>query len=220
MEKISGRISKEKQKKRGFIDLVFRNISTNFISPIIAKIASGNQVTLFNTLVISPLTGLCFAISNHYAFPLIGCVLIVIRSLIDRVDGEVAKIRKELSEKGELLDDLTDRFSVMIIFLGFVFGTYNETGEISTVFIGLFGLFGIATNTSIILLDKDKYIKFISYLKKLFYLPYYLMIPAAIIGKFWVFLILISVFANIRTVILFIDFFFIKKENKIIKLIR
>lgn len=214
-----GELSKEKHKEIGFIHLTFKTVSQKYVSPLVAKIFTANQVTMLNFLVVSTGAGYCFYYSNIYLYPIIGSILLIIRAFVDRVDGDVASIRNEHSGKGGLLDDLTDRFSIMIIYLGYVWGAYNQYEAPIVLFTGMVGFFGISVNSCLILMDKNRYIKYMSFIKKIFYLPYYLMIPAAIIGNYWPFLIMISILANIRAIVLFVDFFFIERKNKIIDML-
>lgn len=87
------------------------------MAKIFARIGfTPNQVTLL-TLSFS-----FFAfIAIYLDFPVLYGVLVFVSGLLDGVDGALAKITDSASSRGAFLDSIIDRYSDLIIILGFLF---------------------------------------------------------------------------------------------------
>lgn len=92
--------------------------------PVVLKIAKSfarigftpNQVTI---LALS--FSLLAFVAIYLDFPILYGVLVFVSGLLDGVDGALAKITDSASPRGGFLDSITDRYSDLIIILGFLF---------------------------------------------------------------------------------------------------
>jgi len=97
--------------RRVFRPLVLR------LARAFAKIGfTPNQVTIL-ALILS--VSAFFTLS--LGFPVLYGVLVFSSGLLDGVDGALAKITGSASSKGGFLDSLTDRYSDVVVLLGFLF---------------------------------------------------------------------------------------------------
>ena len=95
-------------------------------------------------------------------------------------------------------------------------GAWKQTENNYAAIWAMTGLFGIGANSLFMLLDKNKYVKFMPFHKKVFYLPQYLIVLAVIFNNYLPFLIIISLMANFRAFLLFTDYFFVIERKRII----
>lgn len=106
-------------------------------------------VNLFVRLKINPsiltVTGFllnCFvAYIFSFGFFRWAAIVLILASIFDAVDGEVARKNKRVTAFGAFLDSTVDRYSEFVIFLG-IFIYYIRAGNPFFVFVTLFSLFG------------------------------------------------------------------------------
>ncbi len=96
-----------------------------------------NTITLISVLI-SFLAGVSYYltwISSYYLF--LAFLLIILASLLDAIDGKVARMRGISSKRGDFLDHLVDRYADMMIIIGVALSPYSNP------LIGLFALSGV-----------------------------------------------------------------------------
>ncbi len=91
-----------------------------------------NQISIV-TFSLGILAGIAVAFGGYYAF-LLGAALYQLNSVIDGVDGELARVKYEFSFLGEWLDTLSDDFSDLFFYIGLGIGAWR------TVPLDIFGL--------------------------------------------------------------------------------
>ena len=101
---------------------------------------TANQVT-FISLVIG-ITGCCAFAFGNKASMLIGALLLQLWYLLDHVDGQVARYRKQTSLTGLYFDYITHYVIHAGIFLGIGFGAFQKTGEWLYSALGCVAAFG------------------------------------------------------------------------------
>lgn len=77
--------------------------------------------------------GLAFAIASAAVYGMaiefgliIGGALLLISGFFDMVDGQVARVTKKTSKRGEYFDSMSDKVAEVAIFLGILIGGYAE----------------------------------------------------------------------------------------------
>jgi phosphatidylglycerophosphate synthase len=80
-----------------------------------------NTLTLFS-LASAVLAALCFYFGK--AFLLFGVFFVIANSVLDLLDGEVARLFNKESKKGDFLDKMVDTYSDTVILLGITFSAY------------------------------------------------------------------------------------------------
>ena len=95
---------------------------------------TANQVTFIHTILVIFGAGLFFM--NNQTYNIIGSVLILLGFLLDRVDGQVARYRKKMSNKGYFLDYFGHFLSRAIFFSGISISYYLRSNNIVFLFLG------------------------------------------------------------------------------------
>ncbi|MBI2061940.1 MAG: NTP transferase domain-containing protein [Nitrospirae bacterium] len=101
---------------------------------------SPNQVTFAN-FSLALLAAYLVSYKSTVPF-LMGAVLFQLTSVLDGVDGEVAKLKFKQSKRGEWLDTITDNLSYLAFFVGITVGAFRRTPEDSVLWLGGAALLG------------------------------------------------------------------------------
>ncbi len=115
-------------KYRRDVDSIVEKISKPFLGL--------NPNTLsFISLIFAVFAGISLYLGNFYL--IFASIFIIINSLLDAIDGKVARISGRASRRGDFLDHLIDRYADTFIVLGFTFSSYVHW------YFGIFALTGI-----------------------------------------------------------------------------
>jgi phosphatidylglycerophosphate synthase len=107
-----------------------------------------NMVSLF-TLALGLAAGVCFAAGGYWNF-LAGAVLGVVTSILDGCDGEVARLKLQVSDFGCWMDTFCDYLYYIVTFAGITIGLVRSKGQQSlagwgvAIFAGAFMTFIMA----------------------------------------------------------------------------
>lgn len=111
--------------------IVARNFNRHvslFISRRIAHLPiRPNHVSLVN-FALGILMALAIA-EGGYGWFLLGALLFKLNSILDGVDGELARVRYQMSVVGEWMDTLSDDLSNLLFFVSLSVGAYTLTGD-------------------------------------------------------------------------------------------
>lgn len=131
---------------------IIRPISLYFTWGILNTGLSANQVTVLHMVI-----GLLGAVSlglPGLKIKFVGVFLLYLSYVLDNVDGEVARYRKQVSISGKFLDTIAHTVVVMMMFFGFGFGTYLDTGRMELLILGLLaGFFSLRFDISTMYLE-------------------------------------------------------------------
>ncbi len=121
-----------------------RKVSIPISRQLIKFPITPNMVSLF-TLGVSFASGLYFGFGGYWNV-LIGALLSVWASILDGCDGEVARLKLQVSDFGCWLDTICDYLYYIFVFVGMTVGLVRSTGKASYLTWGGMLLFGaIAT---------------------------------------------------------------------------
>lgn len=135
--------------KDGLISKIFnRHISLRITKQVAKTQVSPNQIT-FLSVITAVASALAFS-TNH---PLIGGLLAQFCSILDGVDGEIARLKFLQSNYGALFDSILDRYGDFIIVIGMTYGWYIQTSNPLVPLIGSIALAGIPMS----MLFKEKF---------------------------------------------------------------
>jgi len=130
------RLSAEEKLDRWLVkptDGIFARMNRRVSIPISRQLIkfsiTPNMVSLF-TLGVSFVSGLYFAFGGYWN-ALIGAVLSVCASVLDGCDGEVARLKLQVSDFGCWLDTICDYLYYIFIFVGMTIGLVRSTGKTS-----------------------------------------------------------------------------------------
>ncbi|MBN4049037.1 CDP-alcohol phosphatidyltransferase family protein [archaeon AH-315-M20] len=99
---------------------ILRGISIYITKVLLYTPITANQVTLF--MLIFGITGSVFLFNGFF---IIGLLLIHLAQLLDSVDGEIARYKKEKTMLGKYLDTIYHTITTPLMLFGFAYGTYN-----------------------------------------------------------------------------------------------
>ncbi|HHW06415.1 MAG TPA: NTP transferase domain-containing protein [Clostridia bacterium] len=135
--------------KDGFIS---KNLNRRFSLPITRQLAktkvTPNQIT-FLSLVVAAASALAFGLGRPWA----GGLLAQFCSILDGVDGEIARLKFLQNKFGALFDAVLDRYADYMIVFGMVYGWYAQAAHPSALVFGVLALTGIPMS----MLFKEKY---------------------------------------------------------------
>lgn len=133
---------KDGTPKEGFVTRHFNRYISSFISACLLNTKiTPNQINFLTFL----LSFACFPIFLYGRF-IIGGLFIQLLSILDGVDGELARVRKTTSKLGEIVDSLVDRGIELIIGLGIAFAIWNATNSIFPWIAFTIGMVGFFLN--------------------------------------------------------------------------
>jgi len=119
----------------GYVSRGFNRHVSLFVSRRIVKWRiSPNQITVFNLLF--GIAGAWFALQGTYADVLIGAALLQLNSVLDGVDGELARMRIQSSVMGEWLDTVSDDIANQGFFACLALGAWQRTGSEQWLWLG------------------------------------------------------------------------------------
>lgn len=135
--------------KDGFISrLINRRFSLGITRLLAATAITPNQVTFFSFL-----TAAAAAAAFAMAKPFLGGVLAQLASILDGVDGEIARLKFLRSSFGEVFDSILDRYGDYLIVIGMVYAWYGATGHPMALLAGA----GALTGMPMSMLFKEKF---------------------------------------------------------------
>ena len=104
-----------------------------------------NQITVGRFLFLV-LPAVALFTQGRYWFNILGLILIYFNSLLDLVDGEVAKKKQMITEVGPWLDTLFDYISLLLVLGALSIGVYSNNPEGFSFVLGitLLSLYGIS----------------------------------------------------------------------------
>ena len=128
---------------------LYRPVSFYLSVPFVWVRCSANQVTLLRIPV--AIMGTVLIVTGTWANTLIGCSLYTLCTLLDYVDGNIARLYGNASEKGAFLDALVHVFERSLLPISVAVGLYIRRDRllthypISSQYIFFVGLFGSIT---------------------------------------------------------------------------
>ena len=122
--------------------IVSQHINRRFSRPIAHHLANHPRITPNQVTILSFLVGLASSIFFAYLQPLAGGVLAQASSILDGVDGDLAKITNRASAFGSFLDSQLDRFADALIISGMIYSSWVSEPSIYALALGLAALQG------------------------------------------------------------------------------
>jgi phosphatidylglycerophosphate synthase len=145
-------LTESKESFKEAEDILFSNVGKTATGWISRKINSKFSLPTSRILVKTPLTpnmisiliniigmfsGLFLALKQ----PVLGCFFLYLATILDRCDGEVARVKLMESKTGQWVDTISDQFTVLSFFVGLTIGYYRVSDSGLAVVAGLFNLF-------------------------------------------------------------------------------
>lgn len=132
-----------------YMDLVTKRISIYITKLLLYTPIHADQVTI--SMILLVVLGSVLMAFGDLKFLLIGILLIHFTVILDNVNGEVARYRKEGSMTGTFLEQFYHEISIPLIFFSLGYGIFIQTGYKSALIFGfLCGIFSRSTVLSAI----------------------------------------------------------------------
>lgn len=129
------------ERKTGYDGVVSRNLNRRISRPITRVLAptgiTPNQVT-FLSFLIALLASAAFVLGHN----ILGGVLAQFSSIVDGVDGEIARLKRQASPFGALYDAVLDRYADAAVIMGMILWSLRFERWPGTWPIGLLALLG------------------------------------------------------------------------------
>lgn len=106
---------------------IHRPISRFITKRLARTAATPNMVTLFTIMV--GLAGAFFLAQGAYAPQVLGSLLFLSSTILDGVDGEMARLKLKETVLGHYLDIVGDNVVHVAVFFGIAFGLYRHTAD-------------------------------------------------------------------------------------------
>ncbi len=145
------RLSSDKKSVKKAEDLIFNHVGKTDTGWISREINSKISLPTSRLLVRTPLTpNMVSVIINiigmlsgpFYALghPVLGAVFLQIATVLDRCDGEVARVKLMETKRGQWVDTISDQFTVFSFIVGLHVGYYLLTKNPIAIVLGVFNL--------------------------------------------------------------------------------
>lgn len=119
---------------------ISRKINSRFSLPtsrILVKTSLTPNMISVLLNVIGSLSGIFLALKH----PVLGAFFLYVATVLDRCDGEVARVKLMETKTGQWVDTISDQFTVLSFFIGLTIGYYRVSESGMAIFFGLFNLF-------------------------------------------------------------------------------
>ena len=109
-------------------DLIFyRPLAFIFVKIIYSTNLTPNQITTL-ALIIGMIGGIVISF-NTYSYLVIAAILLIIYDVLDCSDGQLARLKKNGTPAGRILDGVADYFVTISVYLGIGFGFANDSNN-------------------------------------------------------------------------------------------
>ncbi|MBS7641401.1 MAG: CDP-alcohol phosphatidyltransferase family protein [Candidatus Bathyarchaeia archaeon] len=123
--------------------IVSRYINRKFSRPVARFLARYPSITPNHISLLSFFTALASGLAFYLCYPALGGILSQIASILDGVDGDLAKLTFRTSPFGGFLDAMLDRYADTAILAGMIGAIINAgLGNTTSILVGLTALFG------------------------------------------------------------------------------
>ena len=178
-----------------------RPISTRISRYLLKKHITPNQISFFSFTL--SVIGALFFFLGGYVNLLIGGVLAQVSSIVDGCDGEIARLKFQVSDFGGWYDAVLDRYADAFLLFGLTYYTYFSGENLLYLFIGFLAIIGSFVNSY----TADKYDGLMK--KKLGQEKHYFRIGRDV----RIFIIFLGTLINQPVLVLFIIAFTMNAEN-------
>lgn len=142
------RASKKKQDINWFTEHVARPPAAVVVYALRNTRVTPNQVTFASAFIAA---GACamIALLPGWAWLVAAAAVFEFSFVLDCADGQLARLRKQASPVGHLLDFLMDELKAMLLYGCVAVRMWQDTGDLRLLLVGLGGLFCVASGISL-----------------------------------------------------------------------
>ena len=145
------RLSDTEESRKEAERIIFSHVGKTATGWIARNINGRMSLPLSKLLIRTPLTPNAVSVMINligvlcgplYAlgYPVIGALFMQVATVLDRCDGEVARIKLMETKKGQWVDTISDQFTVLSFLIGVPLGYYLQTGSTVAVALGSYNI--------------------------------------------------------------------------------
>ena len=142
------RASKKKQDINWFTEHVARPPAAIVVYAVKGTPITPNQIT-FGSAVIAAVACAMIAALPGWEWLLLAAAVFEFSFVLDCADGQLARLRKQASTVGHLLDFLMDELKAMLLYGCVAVRLWQETADVRLLLVGLGGLFCLASGIAL-----------------------------------------------------------------------
>ncbi|MFC1564164.1 CDP-alcohol phosphatidyltransferase family protein [candidate division KSB1 bacterium] len=132
--------SYEKSLKTGVKGSFFNaNYILTLPAPYIVRLLYPTRITPHNIIFVSLIVGITaglFYLTGNYQGLIAAVILLNVKNILDKVDGQLARARNTASRMGRFLDSLSDFLVNVVVYFCIICALYFETGKADMVIYG------------------------------------------------------------------------------------
>lgn len=191
----------------------YRSTADKILIPLSRPFMKLNPNTISAiSVLLAGLTGLFFYLGSWLM--LMSFFTLLLSALFDAIDGKVARLRNIASKRGDLMDHVLDRYSDILIMIGFIFSVYAQTavgllaviGVLLTSYLGVQSqALGLKRNYSGILGRADRLVLMLIFILIQFFVRYSSVFHGLLITPINVLLIWFALAGNVTALMRFRD---------------
>lgn len=191
----------------------YRGAADKFLIPLSKPFLKVNPNTIsLLSVIFAAFTGLLFYLGGYLL--LASFFTLVLSALFDAIDGKVARTRNLSSKRGDLLDHVLDRYSDILIMLGFIFSIHAQVwvgllaviGVLLTSYLGVQSqALGLKRNYSGILGRAERLVLMLVFILLQFFISYHSVFYGVLITPINILLVWFAVAGNATAVMRFRD---------------
>jgi hypothetical protein len=142
------RSSKKRRDINWFTERVCRPPAAVVVYALRNTPVTPNQVTFLSSLVAAG-AGAMFALLPGHLWLIAATLVFELSFVLDCADGQLARLRKQSSPLGHLLDFLMDELKAMFLFGCIAYRLWSQSGDELFLLAGLGGLFALASGLTL-----------------------------------------------------------------------
>jgi len=142
------RTSKKKQDINWFTEHVARPPAAIVVYAVKGTRITPNQIT-FLSAVIAAAACAMFAALPGWTWLVVAALVFELSFVLDCADGQLARLRKQASTVGHLLDFLMDELKAMLLYGCVAVRLWHGSGDVRLLLVGLAGMFALASGISL-----------------------------------------------------------------------
>lgn len=142
------RASKKKKDINRWTEWVCRPPAAVFVYALQRTPVTPNQVT-FASLLVCAAAGAMFVLLSGHLWVIMAALIFELSFVLDCVDGQLARIRKQSSVLGHLLDFLMDEIKAMLLYGCVGVHLWRQTGDERILLVALGGMFCLASGIAL-----------------------------------------------------------------------
>jgi phosphatidylglycerophosphate synthase len=124
------------EKNKPILSRTFRYLSIFLAKPLLYTPITANQVSFVNLFL--PLISAFLFTFNNYTYSVIASLILFFSVILDFVDGDIAKYKKQKSLYGVYLECLYHEIAMPFVFLGLGINAYNHYNNNLFIYLGVF----------------------------------------------------------------------------------